>query len=49
MSPKFLNRCVIHQNLVENVDDQKRFQEYSYSLVHFPAFQLRGWAFLNSR
>ena len=42
MSPNFLNHCVIYQNLVEHVDDQKRFQEYSYSLVYFAAFQLRG-------
>ena len=39
---KFLESCVIHQDLVEHVDDQKRFREYSYSLVYFAAFQLRG-------
>ena len=33
--PNFLNHCVIHENLVEHVDDQKRFQGYSYSLVYF--------------
>ena len=32
MASNFLNHCVIHQDLVEHVDDQKRFQEYSYSL-----------------
>ena len=46
MLPNFLNLCVILQDLVEHVDDQKRFQEYSYSLslslVYFAAFQLRG-------
>ena len=40
--PNFLNQCFIHQNLVEHVDDQKSLQEYSYSLVYFAAFQLRG-------
>ena len=49
ISPNFLNHRVIHQNLVEHVDDQERFQEYSCSLVCFAAFQLRGQAFLNSR
>ena len=42
MSPKFLNNWKNHQNLVEHVDDQRRFQECSYSLVYFAAFQLRG-------
>ena len=28
MSSNFLNRCVIHQHLVEHVDNQKRFQRY---------------------
>ena len=32
----------LYKNLVEHVDDQKRFQEYSYPLVYFAAFQLRG-------
>ena len=26
MLPNFLNHCVIHQDLVEHVDNQKRFQ-----------------------
>ena len=49
MSPNFWNHCVIHQDLVEHVDIQKRFQEYSYSLLYFAVFQLRGKAFLNSK
>ena len=40
--PNFLNNCTIHQDPVEHVDNQKCFQEYSYSLVYFAAFQLRG-------
>ena len=28
MSPNSLNHCVIHQDLVEHVDNQKRFKEY---------------------
>ena len=47
--PNFLNNCVILQDLVEHVDDQKRFQQKSYSLVYFAAFHLRGQAFSNSR
>ena len=47
--PNFLNNYIIHQNLVDHVDNQKRFQEYPNSLVYFAAFQFRGWAFLNSR
>ena len=35
-------------DLVEHVDDQKRFREYPYSLVYFAAFSIRGWAFWNS-
>ena len=42
MLPIFLNKSVIHQDLVEHVDNQKRFQEYSYRLVYVAAFQLRG-------
>ena len=35
----FLNSiCVIHQDLVEYVDDHKRSQEYSYLLVYFAVF-----------
>ena len=45
--PNFLNNCLIHQDLVEHVDNQKHFQEYSYSLMYFAAFQLRGSACLN--
>ena len=40
--PKFWNNCVILQDRVEHVDDQKRVQWYSYSLVYFAAFQLCG-------
>ena len=42
MSPNVLNHCVIHEDFVEHVDNQKRFQKYSYPLVYFTAFQLRG-------
>ena len=42
MSPNLLNHCVIHQDLVEHVDHQKRFLEYSNLLVYFAALQLRG-------
>ena len=47
--PNFLNNCVIHQDLVEHVDNQKRFQEYSDALVYFAAFQLRDLASLSSK
>ena len=34
--PNFLNHCVILQALVGQVDNQKPFQEHSYSfLLHF--------------
>ena len=49
MSPNLLNHYEIHQDVVKHVDDQKRFQENSYSLVYFAAFQHRGHAFLNWR
>ena len=38
----FLNHCVVLQDLVEPVDNQKRFQEYSYYHMYFAAFQFRG-------
>ena len=34
MLPNFLNHCVNHQDLVGQVEHQKRFQEYSYPLVY---------------
>ena len=40
--PNFLNNCAILQDLVEHVDNQKRFQQYSSSFVYFAAFQFRG-------
>ena len=40
--PDFLNHCVIPQSLVGQVDNQKRFREYSYFLVYFAAFSIRG-------
>ena len=40
--PNFLNHYIIPQDLVEHVDNQQRFQECSYSLVYFAAFQLRA-------
>ena len=49
MLPSVLSHCVIHQALVGQVDNQKRFREYSYPLVKIAAFQLRSKAFLNSR
>ena len=42
MLPNFLNHCVNPLALVGQVNDQKRFQEYSYSLVYFAAFSIRG-------
>ena len=47
--PNFVNHCVNPQTLVGQVDNQKRFQEFSYPLVYFAAFSIRGWAFWNSR
>ena len=49
MLPNFLNHCAIPQALVGQVDNQKLFQEYSYPLVYFAAFSIRGWASWNSR
>ena len=46
MFSHFLNFCVVHQDLVGQVDNQKRVQEYSYPLVYFAAFLIRGWGFL---
>ena len=42
MLPNFLNHCMILRALVGQVDNQKRFQEYSYPLVYFAAFWIRG-------
>ena len=42
MLPNFLNHCMILQALVGQVDNQKRFREYSYPLVYFAAFWIRG-------
>ena len=42
MVPNFLNQCVIPQALVGQIDNQKRFREYSHPLVHFAAFSIRG-------
>ena len=47
--PNLLNHCVIPQALVGQVDSQKRFREYSYPLVYFTAFPIRGKAFWNSK
>ena len=47
--PNLLNHCVIPQALVGQVDNQKRFREYSYPLVYFTAFPIRGKAFWNSK
>ena len=44
-----LNHYVILQALVGQVDNQKRFREYSYPLVYFAALWTRGYAFWNSR
>ena len=46
---KFFDHCAIHPDLIESVDNQKRFQEYSYCLVNFAALQLHDKVFLNSR
>ena len=35
-------RGEIHQDLVEHVDNQERFQEYSYRVVYLAAFQFRS-------
>ena len=42
MLPNFLNHYVIPQALDGQVDNQKRFREYSYPLVCFAAFWIRG-------
>ena len=42
----FLNHCVIFQALVRQVDNEKRFRDFSYPLVYFAAFWIRGQAFL---
>ena len=44
--PIFLKNCIIHQDLVEHVDDQKRFQEYSYPLVHYRCISTSRLGFL---
>ena len=42
MLPNFLNHCMILQALVGQVDNQKRFWEYSYPIVYFAASLNRG-------
>ena len=45
----FLSHCIVLQVLFGEVDNQKRFQECSYPLVYFAAFQLRGWTAKTAR
>ena len=42
MLPEYLNDCVIHQDLVGQVDNQERCQEYAYLLVRCAALLIRG-------
>ena len=43
MLPNFLNHCIILQVPFLQVDNQKRFREYSYPLVYFAAFY-QNWS-----
>ena len=42
MLPNFLIHYVIPQALVGQLDNQKRFREYSYPLAYFAALSIRG-------
>ena len=46
MSPNVLSHSAIHQDLVEHVDNQQRFQIDSYSLVYFAAVPTSRLGFL---